>query len=80
MESFTWSKLFWGNWSQILHLTCNLVNIFACPLNATILVVSLYSRSQAARSLKYVTPNEQIYNYETNARKYWNRFYFWINF
>ena len=51
-------------------LTCNLVNTVVGPLNATLLVDSQNGRSQAARSLYYVTPNEQIYNYEAYARKY----------
>ena len=61
-------------------MTCNLVNTVVGPLNATILVDSQYGRSQAARSLYYVTPDEQIYNYEAYARKYLNFLIFEFNF
>ena len=40
------------------------------PLNATLLVDSQYGRSLAAPNLYYVTPDEQIYNYEAYARKF----------
>ena len=69
------SILSYSNFTQ-KALTFNLVNTFVGPLNATILVDSQYGRSQAARSLYYVTPTEQIYNYEAYARKYLKFFLF----
>ena len=51
-------------------MTCNIVNNVVGPLNATILVDSQYGRSKAASNLFYVTPDEQIYNFEAYARIY----------
>jgi hypothetical protein len=59
----------YGAFSQN-SLTCGLVNTVVGPLNATLLVDSQYGRSLAAPNLYYVTPDEQIYNYEAYARKF----------
>jgi hypothetical protein len=49
-------------------LQCKLENNVVGPLNASILVDSQYGRSLTASNLFYVTPNEDIYNFEAYAR------------
>lgn len=51
-------------------MICGLVNDVVGPLNATILIDSQYGRSVSASNIYYVTPDEQIYNFEAYARKY----------
>ena len=69
MICFSICLLRYSNFTQNT-LTCSLANTVVGPLNATLLIDSQYGRSLTAPNLFYVTPNEQIYNYEAYAREH----------